>query len=209
ITALDAVGPYEVLSRIPEVTVRFVGKTAGPKRTDNKMLALYADFSLEDLRPPQIIIIPGGFGIEGLLVDDEVIAWLKMVHETSVWTCSVCTGALLLGAAGLLNGKKATTHWSSIDDLLKYHAIPMANRRVMVDGKIITSAGVSAGIDMALTFASLICGEEITKAIQLSMEYDPKPPFDSGSHEKASSSTIDLARSGCLRKNNHFSPALL
>jgi|SRR5579871_247652 len=200
ITALDAVGPYEVLSRIPEVAVQFVGKTVGPKRTDNRMLALYADFCLEDIGSPEIVIIPGGFGVDALLGDSDVIKWLQRVHVNSQWTCSVCTGALLLGAAGLLRGKKATTHWSSIEDLVKYDATPMTNARVIVDGKIITSAGVSAGIDMSLTFSSLICGDEITKAIQLSMEYDPKPPFDSGSKNKASLSTISLAKSGYLRK---------
>jgi len=193
ITALDAIGPYEVLSRLPETQVRFVANTPGLKRTDNGMLALNADFGIEKFPHPEIILIPGGWGVDALLSDKSILHWIQSAHETSLWTASVCTGSLVLGAANILNGVKATTHWSAMEKLAQYGAQAIEERYVQ-SGKIITSAGVSAGIDMALTLAAKLKGEDFAKAIQLSLEYDPEPPFQSGSLKKASSETIAYLR---------------
>lgn len=191
ITALDAIGPYEVLSRLPDARVHFIALEPGPKRTENSMLALHADEALEELPHPDVIVFPGGWGTRALASDETMLAWLRAAHETSQWTTSVCTGALVLGAAGILEGLEATTHWLTLDALSKYGATPVS-RRVVEQGKVITAAGVSSGIDMALTLAAHIAGEELAKAIQLGIEYDPQPPFDSGSTEKASAETIEL-----------------
>jgi putative intracellular protease/amidase len=193
LTALDAIGPYEVLSRLPAAEVSFVAKEAGPKRTDTGALALTADLALGELLDPEVVLVPGGKGNRDLLGDEEVLEWLRTVHRTSIWTTSVCTGSLVLGAAGLLEGVRATSHWVYRDSLANYGAEPVA-ARVVEDGKVITAAGVSAGIDMALTLAARIAGEEIAKAIQLGIEYDPAPPFDAGSPEKAPSELVELIR---------------
>src|SRR6266446_2267754 len=184
LTALDAVGPYEVLSRLPGAELRFVAKEPGPKRTDTGALGLSADLALYELADPDVLLVPGGAGNRPLLNDDEVLEWVRGAHETSTWTTSVCTGSLVLGAAGLLDGKRATTHWAFLDSLSDYGATPVSER-VVEDGKVMTAAGVSAGIDMALTLAARIAGEDVAKAIQLGIEYDPQPPFDAGSVEKA------------------------
>src|ERR671931_1569337 len=194
LTALDAIGPYEVLSRVPEAEVRFVAKEAGPKRTDTGTLGLNADLSLADLPHPEIVLVPGGQGNRPLMRDPEVLDWLRGVHRDSTWTTSVCTGALVLGAAGVPEGKRATTHWAYLDRLRDLGADPVAVR-VVEDGKVITGAGVSAGIDMALTLASRLAGERAAQAIQLGVEYDPQPPFDSGSPAKAPPEVIELVRS--------------
>jgi putative intracellular protease/amidase len=183
ITALDAIGPYEVLSRLPGARVRFVAIEPGPKRTD-KNLALVADEPLTAVPRPEIIMVPGGFGTRALMTPNPLLDWIRTAHETSQWTTSVCTGSLLLGAAGLLRGLEATTHWAAMDDLRALGARP-TSRRVVEQGKIVTAAGVSSGIDMALTLAARIAGVEQAQAIQLSIEYDPQPPFDAGSPEKA------------------------
>ena len=184
LTALDAIGPYEVLSRLPDAELRFVAKEAGPKRTDTGALAITADLALGELPDPEILLVPGGEGNRPLLADDEVLDWVRGAHATSTWTTSVCTGSLVLGAAGVLDGKRATSHWAYREALRSYGAEPVAER-VVVDGKIVTAAGVSAGIDMALQLASLVAGEGVARAIQLGIEYDPDPPFDAGSPEKA------------------------
>ena len=194
ITALDAIGPYEVLSRLPDAKVSFIAAEPGPKRTENGMLALHADLALDDLTDPDVIVFPGGFGTRALTTDEEVLAWLRRAHETSQWTTSVCTGSLVLGAAGILEGLEATTHWLLLDALAKYGATPVT-RRVVEQGKVITAAGVSSGIDMALTLASRIAGDELAQAIQLGIEYDPEPPFDTGSTEKAPTEIIELVKS--------------
>ncbi len=183
LTALDAVGPYEVLSRLPGAELSFVAKEAGPKRTDTGALALHADLTLAELPDPEILLVPGGEGNRPLLEDDEVLDWVRGAHEGSTWTTSVCTGSLVLGAAGVLEGKRATSHWAYRDELRSYGAEPVAER-VVVDGKIVTAAGVSSGIDMALRLAALVAGNDVARAIQLGIEYDPDPPFDSGSPEK-------------------------
>ena len=158
------------------------------------MLALHADRTLDELPEPDVIVFPGGYGTRALTTDEAMLAWLRRAHETSQWTTSVCTGSLVLGAAGILEGLEATTHWLLLDALAKYGATPVT-RRVVEQGKVITAAGVSSGIDMALTLAARIAGEEIAQAIQLGIEYDPEPPFDSGSIEKAPTEIIELVKS--------------
>jgi len=184
ITILDAVGPYEVLVRLPEADVRLVGTEPGPKRTAQGTLAVVADYLLEDVPAPDIVLVPGGPGEELLRTDARVLDWLRAAHATSRWTTSVCTGSCTLAAAGLLDGIEATTHWASMDDLAALGAIPVTERWVQ-RGRIITAAGVSAGIDMALHLLAQEAGEDQAKAAQLILEYDPQPPFDAGSPAKA------------------------
>jgi transcriptional regulator GlxA family with amidase domain len=193
LTALDAIGPYEVLSRLPGAELSFVAKQAGPKRTDTGALGITADRSLSELPEPDLLLIPGGEGNRPLLDDDEVLDWVRTAHQGTTWTTSVCTGSLVLGAAGILDGKRATTHWAYRDRLAGFGAEAVAERYV-IDGKVATAAGVSAGIDMALHLAAKIAGEDVAKAIQLGIEYDPAPPFDSGSPEKAAPELVDLIR---------------
>jgi putative intracellular protease/amidase len=190
-TALDAVGPYEVLSRLPGATVHFVAVEPGEKRTETEMLGLTADLSIDDLPHPEIVVVPGGYGTRALLEDEHILAWLRGAHETSEWTTSVCTGSLLLAAAGILDGLEATTHWLEYDLLERLGARPTA-RRVVEQGKVITSAGVSSGIDMGLVLAARVAGDDVAKAIQLGIEYDPEPPFDSGSPSKADAGIVEL-----------------
>lgn len=190
LTALDAVGPYEVLSRLPGATVRFVASEPGPKTTETRMLSLVADHSLSEVREPEIVVIPGGFGTRRLLHDEPLLDWIRGAHESSRWTTSVCTGSLLLGAAGLLRGLKATTHWLVLDRLAQFGAEP-TSERVVEQGKVITAAGVSSGIDMALRLAQLVAGDDVAQAIQLGIEYDPQPPLDAGSTEKAPSHVVE------------------
>jgi transcriptional regulator GlxA family with amidase domain len=193
LTALDAIGPYEVLSRLPGAELRFVAKEPGQKRTDTGALGVQADLAIADLPGPDVVLVPGGEGNRPLMRDSEVLDWLRVAHESSTWTTSVCTGALVLGAAGILDGKRATTHWAFLDRLSELGAEPVTER-VVEDGKVITAAGVSAGIDMALTLAARIAGNEVAQAIQLGIEYDPQPPFDAGSPSKASPEVIELVR---------------
>ncbi len=193
LTALDAVGPYEVLSRPPGWTVTFIAAEPGPKRTETEMLALVADKSLDELPEPDVIVVPGGYGTRDLMEDETMLEWLRHAHEHSQWTTSVCTGSLLLAAAGILDGLEATTHWTALETLAEYGATPV-RQRVVEQGKIITAAGVSAGIDMALTLVARIAGPELSQAIQLGIEYDPQPPFDSGSVAKAPPEIVDMVR---------------
>ena len=192
LTALDAVGPYEVLSRLPGARVRFVAQEPGPKQTETKMLSLVAEAALDEVPSPDVLVVPGGFGTRPLMEDEGMLDWIRGVHETSEWTTSVCTGSLLLAAAGLLDGLEASTHWGAVDLLAEYGAKP-TQRRVVEQGKIITAAGVSSGIDMALTLAAHIAGDEVAQAIQLGIEYDPQPPFDSGSLAKAPENVKQVA----------------
>jgi transcriptional regulator GlxA family with amidase domain len=193
LTALDAVGPYEVLSRVPGTELVFVSTEEGPLRTDTGRLGLNADAVLEDVPEPDVFVIPGGEGNRPLMKDDRVLDWVRHAHEHSTWTTSVCTGALVLGAAGILEGKRANTHWAYRDVLEEFGAEPVAER-VVEDGKVVTAAGVSAGIDMALTLVARMFDENVAKAIQLGIEYDPDPPFDSGSPEKAAPELVELIR---------------
>jgi putative intracellular protease/amidase len=192
-TALDAIGPYEVLSRLPGYRVTFVAAQPGPKATDNGMLSVVAERALADLPRPEIVVVPGGIGTRAMMHDEALIDWVRTAHQTSQWTCSVCTGSLVLGAAGILDGLEATTHWAAMELLGSTGATP-ASRRVVEEGKVITAAGVSAGIDMALTLAARVAGDAVAQAIQLGIEYDPQPPFDSGSLEKAPQEAIELCR---------------
>ena len=196
LTALDAVGPYEVLSRLPGAQLEFVAKEPGPKRTDTGALSLVAERGLGDVAPGEVdlLLVPGGEGNRPLLEDDEVLGWVKEVHSRSEWTTSVCTGALVLGAAGVLGGLRATTHWAFLNRLGDYGATPVSER-VVVEGKVVTAAGVSAGIDMALTLAAEIAGPDVAQAIQLGIEYDPQPPFDAGSPAKAPPAIVEFVRS--------------
>ncbi len=193
LTALDAIGPYEVLSRLPEAELRFVAKEPGMKRTDTGALGLSADVAISELTDPDILLIPGGEGNRPLFEDAEVLDWVRGAHETSTWTTSVCTGSLVLSAAGILEGKRATSHWAYREQLREGGAEPVAER-VVVDGKIVTAAGVSAGIDMALRLTALQYGDDLARGIQLGIEYDPDPPFDSGSPEKADPQLVELVR---------------
>ncbi len=183
-TALDAIGPYEVLSRLPGARVTFLATQAGPVRTDNGMLTVHAERSLAELTRPEIILVPGGPGEVAARAGDEMISWLREADRTSTWTTSVCTGSLILAAAGLLDGVQATSHWLAMDALAALGAEP-TSERVVFQGKVVTAAGVSAGIDMALALAARIAGREVAEAIQLGIEYDPQPPFDAGSPAKA------------------------
>jgi transcriptional regulator GlxA family with amidase domain len=192
LTALDFVGPYDVLRSLPGASVRLCAGRTG-RITANGGLVLEAEHALADVTRPDVIVVPGGPGVRRLLADQDCLAWLRRVHETTQWTTSVCTGALLLGAADLLRGRRATTHWMQIERLRDFGAQPVTER-VVVDGKIITAAGVSAGIDMALTLAARIAGENVAKTIQLGLEYDPAPPFDCGSPQKAPPEIVERLR---------------
>jgi transcriptional regulator GlxA family with amidase domain len=192
-TALDAVGPFEVLARIPGTEVAWLGPEAGPVTTDNG-LTIVASAAYEEVPDPDVVLVPGGYGTDtGALDDERLVGWIRRAHETSDWTTSVCTGSLLLAAAGVLDGLEATTHWLDVPTLERLGARP-AGARVVERGKVITAAGVSAGIDMGLVLASRIAGPEVAQAIQLAIEYDPQPPFDSGSTEKASPEIVELVR---------------
>ena len=192
-TALDAVGPYEVLSRIPGATVTWLAHEPGLVQADTRMLSLEATARFEDVPAPDIVLVPGGLGTRDLLADERLLAWLRGAHETSTWTTSVCTGSLLLGAAGILRGLEATTHWLELETLAAFGATA-TSRRVVPQGKVVTAAGVSSGIDMGLWLAAQIGGDVVAQAIQLSIEYDPQPPFDSGSPHKAADDVVALVR---------------
>jgi transcriptional regulator GlxA family with amidase domain len=194
LTALDAIGPYEVLSRMPGARVTFVAEQLEPMRTDTGRLALSADATLAELSHPEIVLVPGGPGQVGQMDPGPLHDWLRAAHETSMWTVSVCTGSLILAGAGLLEGKRATSHWLALERLGELGAVPVEERMVF-DGKILTAAGISAGIDMALALAARIAGEQIAESIQLTLEYDPRPPFDAGSPGKASTELVEAARS--------------
>jgi putative intracellular protease/amidase len=193
ITALDAIGPYEVLSRVPGNEVTFVAAEPGPKPTENGMLELVAGHALGDATEPEIVVVPGGFGTRALLDDEQILGWIRSVHESSQWTTSVCTGSLLLGAAGVLRGLVATSHWLELERMREFGAEP-SSERVVEQGKVVTAAGVSSGIDMALRLVQRIAGDDVAQAIQLSIEYDPQPPFDSGSPAKAPEHVVELVR---------------
>jgi transcriptional regulator GlxA family with amidase domain len=194
LTALDAIGPYEVLRSVPGWEVKFVGPEKGPLRTDCGALGLSADYSLDEVGAADVVLVPGGKGNRPLLEDETVLSWLREIDAQSKWTTSVCTGALVLGAAGLLDGKRATTYWPFLEQLREYGAEPVGGRFVE-DDKTITAAGVSAGIDMAFHLVGQEAGPEVAQAVQLGIEYDPQPPFDSGSPDKAEGPIVELIES--------------
>ena len=189
-TALDAVSPYEVLAQLPEAQLRFVAATPGPKRTDSG-LVLVATEALAEVPAPDIVLVPGSSDPSATMADAAVLAWLRAVNEHTTWTTSVCTGSLILGAAGLLEGKRATSNWLLLDALPRFGADPVGGRWVE-DGKVLTAAGVTAGIDMALHLVATEVGPEVAQAVQLGIEYDPDPPFDSGSPQKAAPEIVEL-----------------
>ena len=190
-TALDCIGPYEALSRIPDVSVKFISADGGIVTSDTRALSIQTAGSIDDVDSPDIVLVPGGPGEQAAATDPRVLDWLRRVHETTKWTTSVCTGSLILGAAGILDGIDATTHWARFDRLAELGAKPV-KQRVVRSGKIVTAAGVSAGIDMALVLLSEELGEDFARAIQLAIEYDPDPPFDSGSPHKAPAHVLEL-----------------
>ena len=193
LTALDAIGPYEVLRSVPGWEVKFVGLEKRVVRTDSGQLGLSVDHTLDEVTDPDIVLVPGGEGNRPLLTDERVLSWLREVDRSTKWTTSVCTGSLVLGAAGLLDGKRAAGHWMYLEPLRAYGAEP-TGERVVEDGKTITAAGVSAGIDMALHVVGRELGPELAQAVQLGIEYDPQPPFDAGSPAKAPQEIVDLVK---------------
>jgi transcriptional regulator GlxA family with amidase domain len=195
-TALDAVGPAQVLALLPGARLHWTAAEPGPQRTDTGM-SIVAENGLADVPRPEIVMVPGGLDVRPVMRDARVLQWLREVHATTRWTTSVCTGSLVLGAAGLLQGLRATTHWAMLDRLAKLGAIPVS-QRVVVDGKVVTGAGVSAGIDMALRLAALVAGDRVAQSIQLGIEYDPDPPY-AGSPAKAPPEIVEAARRSLAR----------
>jgi transcriptional regulator GlxA family with amidase domain len=194
VTALDAVGPWEVFAWLPGAEVRFVGRQIGPVTVEGGTLRLGVTHTLARTPSPDVVLVPGGMTTPAQMVDDAILDWLRRAHETTTWTASVCTGALILGAAGILKGLPATTHWWKMGVLKILGASPRPEERIVRSGKVVTAAGVSAGIDLALWLAARIAGPDRAQAIQLAIEYDPRPPFDAGHVRKASEATRELAR---------------
>jgi transcriptional regulator GlxA family with amidase domain len=194
--ALDAIGPYEVLARYPGAELVFCALEAGPTRTDTGGLTVIAERSLDEVAAPDVVVVPGGYGNRSLLEPDgPYVSWLRGAHETSTWTASVCTGSLLLAAAGILDGLEATTHWAARETLGELGAEPVAERVVFhPQERIVTAAGVSSGIDMALRLIDRMLGAPAAQAIQLGIEYDPDPPHDAGSIEKAPAEIVEFVR---------------
>lgn len=199
LTALDAVGPYEVLHFLPDAKVHWVAKRKGAHRCDGG-LSLVADYTLDEVREADLLLVPGGFGARALQRDQQVLDWLRAVDETTQTTATVCTGSILLGAAGLLRGRRATTHWAFYDQLAQHGVTPVAER-VVRDGKYASAAGVSAGIDLALTLALELAGEERASGIQLAIEYDPAPPLHAGNAAKASKPLRDRIHAASHRRD--------
>ncbi|RKT17810.1 DJ-1/PfpI family protein [Streptomyces sp. 1114.5] len=197
-TALDAVGPYEVLSRIPGAEVVFTAARRGPVRTDMKSLALTADLAIDEVDAADVLLVPGGPGTEAQLSDQGLLEWVRAVDATTTWTTSVCSGSLLLGAAGLLKGRRATSHWYCLEQLAALGAEATGTERVVLDGKYATAAGVSAGIDLALSLTGRLAGDAVAEAIQLVIEYDPQPPYSAGSTATASPELIARLKSHAL-----------
>lgn len=199
-TALDAVGPYEVLKMLPGAETVFAAETVGPVRDSAKTLALTADAAFGEITACDVLVVPGGRGVRDFLTDPGLLAWVRRMHATTTWTTSVCTGSLALAAAGLLDGLTAASHWSAAEDLNELGAVYTGERVVFHDEqRIVTSAGVSSGIDMALALAGRIAGRTTAEAIQLMIEYDPQPPFDAGSLDKAPQAAKDLLAAGLNR----------
>ncbi|MBT2379882.1 glutamine amidotransferase [Streptomyces sp. CB00316] len=189
-TALDAAGPYEILSRAPGAEVVFVAERTGPVANDSGSLALVAQKTFAEVPSPDLVIVPGGPGQGDQMENAALLGWLRAVDATTTWTTSVCTGSLLLAAAGLLKGRRATSHWLALELLEGFGAEP-TGERVVFDGKYVTAAGVSSGIDMGLTLLGRIAGDDAARSVQLLTEYDPQPPYDCGSPEKAPAALVE------------------
>lgn len=201
-TALDSIGPYEVLQRVPSLDVVFVGHRRGEVRTDNGMLGLICDASFDEVTEPDVLLVPGGVGTRALIEDQAMLDWVREVHRGTRFTTSVCTGSLVLGAAGLLHGLTATTHWAAQGMLGAFGAQYSPQRVVeQLPERIITAAGVSAGIDMGLRLVELLVDRQAAEASQLMIEYDPQPPFDSGDVARASEQTRLLAAEYFTQRN--------
>lgn len=200
ITQLDMTGPYEVFTKIPDAEVHLIWKSVGPVIANGGM-KIHADTSYADCPQLDLLCVPGGGGMNALLNDEETLAFLRRQAPGARYVTSVCTGALVLGAAGLLKGKKAATHWMSMDMLKAFGAIP-THERVVTDGKIITGGGVTAGIDFALTVAADLCGADVARAIQLGIEYDPQPPFTAGSPKGAGAEAVAKARTAAAKRQD-------
>ncbi|CDO09592.1 DJ-1/PfpI family protein [Mycolicibacterium cosmeticum] len=188
-TALDFIGPYESLRWLPDAEVRFVWHEPGPITADSGVLVVGATHSFGETPSPDVILIPGGFSTVEQTRDQALLDWVRRAHRTATWTASVCSGSIILAAAGVLDGKRATSHWAALPALRTFGVEPVGDERIVHQGDVVTCAGVSAGIDLGLWLAAEIAGEDRAKAIQLSMEYDPQPPFDSGHFSKASTAT--------------------
>jgi transcriptional regulator GlxA family with amidase domain len=188
-TALDFIGPYESLRWLPDAEVRLVWHEPGPITADSGIVVVGATHSFDETPAPDIILVPGGFSTFEHARDEKVLDWLRSAHETATWTTSVCSGSILLASAGLLDGKRATSHWAALSALKALGVNAVGDERIVHEGDTVTCAGVSAGIDLGLWLAGQIGGEARAKVIQLSMEYDPQPPFDSGHMSKASATT--------------------
>jgi transcriptional regulator GlxA family with amidase domain len=193
LAAQDAIGPYEVMRNVPGWEARFVAAEKGEVRSEGG-LRLVADLAMDEVDSADVLLVPGGAGNRPMLADEAVLGWVRAIDATTKWTTSVCTGSLVLGAAGLLDGRRATGNWLFLEPLREYGADPVGGRFVE-DGKVITAAGVTAGIDMALHLVAREAGPEVAQAVQLGIEYDPDPPFDSGSPEKAPPEIVELVRS--------------
>jgi transcriptional regulator GlxA family with amidase domain len=204
-TALDMIGPYEVLRNLPGAEVRFVWHESGPITADSGVLVIGATHSLVETPSPDVILVPGGPSTPVHARDETLLEWLRQAHRTASWTASVCSGSVILAAAGLLEGRRATSHWLTIPALKAFGAIPVADERIVHQDNIVTSAGVSAGLDLALWLAGQLGGESRAKAIQLAIEYDPQPPFDSGHMSKASATT--KAAATALLSRDSIKPA--
>jgi putative intracellular protease/amidase len=199
LTSLDIIGPYEVLARVPDADVRFVAVEAGELRVDTGAFGFAVDHALADVPRPEVFVIPGGLqGTFAAARDERILAWVRGAHEHSRFSTSVCTGSLILGAAGLLQGLTATTHWAA-KAMLEQHGATYSEQRIVRAGRIVTAAGVSSGIDMALHLAGELAGAEAAKAIQLAIEYDPQPPYDAGSPAKAGEAVVQRAMEGLTR----------
>jgi putative intracellular protease/amidase len=194
LTALDILGPYQVLTRLPGANVFFVSTTKDEVRDDIGLVSFPVSRTYDEVPAADVVVIPGGTITRRMAkYGDPILAWIESIHPTTTFTTSVCTGSLLLGAAGLLNGLDATSHWAALEALEEYGARPTL-QRVVEQGKIITAAGVSSGIDMALLLAARIAGDAVAQGIQLGIEYDPQPPFDAGSPAKAPAAVVEIVR---------------
>lgn len=192
LTLLDVIGPYQVLSLVPGDEVVLCAECTGPLTDDNGLVTLDVTHTFDDVAAPDVLLVGGGYATRALATpDSEIVRWIRNAHDATRFTTSVCTGALLLGAAGLLEGRRATTHWHAAPLLARFGATAVRDR-VVIEDRIVTAAGVSAGIDMALRLVELLHGTEMAEAIQLGIEYDPQPPFDSGAPWKADAATVEL-----------------